>query len=180
MYAKRLPNDRAYFLETLSAGIVATKLPEQEQRKAIASIFRVPEDKRLILSRLFMPDLTKIHDADLRIRAQLRCAGTALAVERFRQVHGRWPNELAEIPKDILAAVPLDPFDGKALKYVRRADGVTVYSIGPDETDDGGTILDGGPNKLPGQDIGFRLYDVNQRGLPPLPRDEPVGERDEP
>ena len=82
--------------------------------------------------------------------------------------------------KDILAAVPLDPFDGKPLKYVRRADGVTVYSIGLDETDDGGTILDGGPNKLPGQDIGFRLYDVNQRGLPPLPRDEPVGERDEP
>ena len=66
------------------------------------------------------------------------------------------------------------------MKYVRRADGVTVYSIGPDETDDGGTIRDGGSNKWPEEDVGFRLYDVDQRGLPPLPHDEPVGERDEP
>jgi len=37
-----------------------------------------------------------------------------------------------------LPEVPQDPFDGRQLRYRRLEPGFLVYSIGPDETDDGG------------------------------------------
>jgi hypothetical protein len=39
--------------------------------------------------------------------------------------------------------VPVDPFTGEALKMTRSEDGVvTIYSVGPDMKDDGGTPMD--------------------------------------
>ena len=37
-----------------------------------------------------------------------------------------------------LDAVPLDPFDGKPLRYRELGTGFVVYSIGPNRRDDGG------------------------------------------
>ena len=52
----------------------------------------------------------------------LRCAGVGVAVGTVPasawSLAGR---SLDEIPRDILAAVPLDPFDGQPLKYVTPA-----------------------------------------------------------
>jgi hypothetical protein len=118
-----------------------------------------------------------MHDASLRHRAVLRSAGVALACERFRQARGRWPDSLAELPKHLLPAVPLDPFDGQPLKYVRRPVGVTVYSVGFDETDNGGNVPETTPSagwQEPGLDLGFRLFDPDQRGLPPVRRTIPL------
>ena len=72
--------------------------------------------------------------------------------------------------QDLLPAIPVDPFDGQPLRYVRRDDGVTVYSIGLDEKDDGGLIPIGKVANDTPQDVGFRLYDLASRGLPALPR----------
>src|SRR5262249_57314043 len=102
----------------------------------------------------------------LRGKAGLRCAVVGLALERCRLRDGRWPNSLADVPRDILADIPLDPFDGKPLKYTRRGDGVTVYSVGADGRNDGGRVIDGPDAKAPGTDVGFRLYDPKARALP--------------
>ena len=122
-----------------------------------------------MVTRSILPAYEKIHIASLRAKAYLRCAATGVAVERFRLAHGHWPASLAEIPKDVLPAIPLDPFDGQPLRYVKRVDGVTVYSVGLDEKDDGGKIRAGKITNDPGQDIGFRLYDPVHRGLPAVP-----------
>lgn len=37
-----------------------------------------------------------------------------------------------------LAAPPTDPFDGNPLRYRAESDRVTIYSVGPDQRDDGG------------------------------------------
>jgi glycerophosphoryl diester phosphodiesterase len=173
LYEPHLANDHATFLELLAEAYEARQLPEHEQRavlKAIEARFRgLPYDARL--TRLLTPAFQKVHDASLRAKAHLRSAVAGIAVERFRLAHGRWPESLDEIPKDILPAVPRDPFDGRPLRYTRRADGVTVYSVGLDGQDDGGTIRDGSPSNEPGQDVGFRLYDPDCRGRPALPRD---------
>ena len=108
--------------------------------------------------------------AHFRGLANLRCAAVALACERFRLGNGRWPKSLAEIPAAILAEIPRDPFDGKPLQFVQRADGVTIYSIGADEEDNGGRpINESGFSNAPGTDICFRLYDPAHRRKPPLP-----------
>jgi glycerophosphoryl diester phosphodiesterase len=171
VYEPHLANDHATFLELLAEAYEARHQPEHEQRAALAAIegrFRgLPFGARL--TRLLTPSFHKPHDASLRVKAHLRCAVAGIAAERFRLARGRWPNGLDEIPQDILPAVPRDPFDGKPLKYARSDDGVTVYSVGLDGQDDGGTIRDDLPAGEPGQDVGFRLYDPDRRGLPALP-----------
>src|SRR5262245_31981809 len=165
-----LPGDQATFLETITQAYEVRHLPEHEQRAALKAVPPPPPGPGTELTRLLFPKLNKLHDAGLRAKAQLRCAAVGLAVERFRQIRGRWPTSLEEIPKGILPAVPLDPFDGRPLKYVQREVGVTVYSVGGDEQDNGGTINDKAKPTDPGQDVGFRLYNPDARGLPPLPR----------
>ena len=170
-----LANDHATFLEIVTRGCEARALPEHQQRAALQQVEREVADLPRSafgsrLTRLLTPAFTKVHDASLKTKARLRCAAAGVGAERFRRTHGRWPTALDEIPKDILPSVPLDPFDGKPLRYVKGDNGVTIYSIGPDEEDDGGTIRMGKETNDPGQDIGFSLYDPTRRGLPAEPR----------
>jgi len=69
-------------------------------------------------------------------------ADAALAIEQFRRKHDRLPETLDELVPEFLDAVPIDPFDGKPLRYVVREDAYVIYSIGRDRADDGGEILD--------------------------------------
>ena len=68
----------------------------------------------------------------------VRAARTALAVERFRLSRGKLPESLQDLVPDYLGSVPLDPFDGKPLRYRVTDHGYIVYSIGADGVDDGG------------------------------------------
>jgi hypothetical protein len=171
-----LPNDHAIFLETITRVIETRRLPEHEQRAAIKAIeLPSPKKRETTIARQILLAFNRLHDSSMRNKAVLRCAGVAVAVERFRQLNGRWPDGLDEIPSDILAAVPADPFDGKPLRYLRRDDGVTIYSVGLDEMDDGGNLPRQSANfREPGYDFGCRLYDLPHRGLPPLARPEPL------
>jgi hypothetical protein len=102
----------------------------------------------------------------LRQQAMLRSAAVALAAEIHRQTHhGRWPERLEELAPDLLAEVPLDPFDGRPLRYHIQKESIIVYSVGVDGVDDGGKIDDPSPFEI--TDIGIRLWNVEQRGLPP-------------
>jgi hypothetical protein len=95
-------------------------------------------------------------------QARLRCAAVALAVERYRLAHGAWPASLGDLTPGLLPSVPLDPFDGKPLRFRRLADGVVVYAVGPDGTDDGGELAYAVPAPA-GKDVGFRLWDARRR-----------------
>ena len=179
-FRPHLANDHALSMELMTEIYEVRQLPEHQQRRALNhAIHKIKDLPQMhpdcLLTRLIFPAVNKIFDASLRAKANLRCAATGIAVERFRLARGRWPDSLDEIPRSLLSAIPLDPFDGKPLKYVQRADGVTIYSIGLDEQDDGGTIPIGKATNQPGQDVGFRLYNPDQRGLPTLPRSSMPG-----
>jgi hypothetical protein len=77
-------------------------------------------------------------DPEARQIALARCGRTAVAVERYRLAHGRLPENLAELVPAQLETVPLDPFDGRPLRYKRLSPGYVVYSVGFDRVDDGG------------------------------------------
>lgn len=72
------------------------------------------------------------------LQAEMRIAVILIACERFRIANGRWPNDLAEIPKSILPAVPIDPYDDKPLRIKRNEKGLIVYSVSTDGIDNGG------------------------------------------
>ncbi len=68
---------------------------------------------------------------------------TAIALERYRLRHGKYPGQLADLTPDLLSKVPLDFMDGKQLRYRLRDEGTfLLYSVGEDGKDDGG---DGSP-----------------------------------
>jgi hypothetical protein len=98
----------------------------------------------------------------LRNQTLLRCAVVALAVERYRVVHNRWPDSLDSLVPQFLAKVPLDPYDAKPLRYRRLEDGVVIFALGPDGKDYGGK-LDPQKQAKPGTNLGFRLWDVTHR-----------------
>jgi hypothetical protein len=111
-----------------------------------------------------------IRESHRRGIAQVRCTRTAIACELFRIEHDRWPESLEHLVPTFLAEVPVDPFDGEALRYLLVGDGVVIYSIGHDEVDDGGELsrqwIDQRGERW---DIGIRLWDVVQRRLPAPP-----------
>lgn len=80
--------------------------------------------------------LIEYHDQDTALWAVTR---VALAAERYRLAHGDWPRELSELVPAYLEKLPADPFDGEPLRYVRHDDGITVYSVGYNRKDDGGS-----------------------------------------
>jgi hypothetical protein len=175
-YRGHLPADRARMLELFNVLIVATQTPTHEWETAFGAFTMPPPDSPLILTRLLFPAYNKVADAELRLKARLRAAAVGIACERYRRANGRWPNTLAEIPNTILPAVPTDPFDGLPLRFSRvEEDGLVIYSVGPDRTDDGGNLTTKVAN--PGEDHGFRLWDPAHRRAAPLPRIESPDER---
>jgi hypothetical protein len=100
--------------------------------------------------------------------AYFRAAVVAIAAEHFRQARGRWPTKLDELVPEFLTAVTRDPQDLRPLRLARLADGIAIYSIGPDGKDDGGDVGLGMSTNVKGRDIGIRLWDADGRRRPPV------------
>ena len=107
--------------------------------------------------------LSEFRNHDARIHSMIG----ALAAERHRLQHGRWPVTVKELVEaKLLTQTPVDPFDGQPLRWKRYSDCRILYSVGPNGLDDGGAINHKPSDK--GADIGWHLYDPKQRRqLPP-------------
>jgi hypothetical protein len=82
-------------------------------------------------------DMTPV-ELNARHLADVGLGLAGLAVERYRLARGQLPATLAELVPALLSAVPVDPFDGKPVRYWRSAKGYVLYSVGFDGRDDGG------------------------------------------
>jgi hypothetical protein len=71
--------------------------------------------------------------------AKLRLLRTDVALELFRRKNERYPFNLTELVPEFLEEAPIDPFGGKPLVYRSLTNSYLLYSVGPDEKDDGGT-----------------------------------------
>jgi hypothetical protein len=126
------------------------------------------------LAQLFLPAVEKCANAHWRNTAEARCAVVGIACERFRLKHSRWPETLTELCPEYLAAVPLDPFDGNTLRYRTLPDGVVIQSVGRNPSAHGPALTH--PGLPDGTDIGFRLWNPDQRRKPastPMEPDKP-------
>ena len=167
---------RAKSLRVMSRAVKWAEQPYPRRRETLADLDRAfaavgDADPGSKMISLLLPACGKISDADARRQAALLTAATGLACERYRRTHDRWPDSLSEIPTSILPAVPTDPCTGGSLLFRRLPDGVIIYSVGTNLADDGGNIAQRAD--LPGTDIGFRLWDPDQRGLPAIDPDAP-------
>ncbi len=84
-------------------------------------------------------DMSSAVKKSIRMEAVRRVVVTAIALKRFELKHGHLPKTLGELASEFSPAVPLDPYDGKPLRYRANGDGTfLLYSIGDDGVDNGG------------------------------------------
>ena len=74
--------------------------------------------------------------------ANVNLCRAALAASAFKSDKGQYPSGLSELVPQYLAGVPVDPFDGKPLRWIAVEDGAIIYSVGEDGDDDGGKEID--------------------------------------
>jgi hypothetical protein len=155
-------------LRLMNKAVANAALPPHEQPAAEAVLERemlaVAAPGSVI--RELMPAMTRFADATRRKTACVRCLDALLAVERYQRDKGAWPAKLADVTPKYLPAVPLDPYDGKPLRYMRTKDGAVVYSVGKDGRDDGGFIRPAAGTATP-PDVGYQLWDPALRRQPP-------------
>jgi hypothetical protein len=72
----------------------------------------------------------------------------ACALERFRMKHGAYPETLAELAPEFIAAIPLDPYSHATYRYRRVGNSsFHLYGVGENRTDEGGQIAPGVPER---------------------------------
>ncbi|MDA1053600.1 MAG: hypothetical protein O3C40_24395 [Planctomycetota bacterium] len=137
-----------------------------EQRELFEAMKEAANEGTEALSRFigemyfnkYMQILPKV---ELRPQARLDVVRVGYAAHLHRLQEGRYPTSL-----DVLAPMVndriVDPYTGKPLVLKSVADGIVVYSVGPNLVDDGGLTHDDGSNK---DDIVLRLTEA---------RDEPA------
>lgn len=66
-----------------------------------------------------------------------------VSVARFKLAEDRYPSGFSELVPEYLDREPIDPFDGKPLRWTKDESGKSlIYSIGTDQVDDNGAALD--------------------------------------
>jgi hypothetical protein len=94
-----------------------------------------------ILSKILLPSTQSLLLKVASTQTYVAEAATACALERYRLAHHRYPDQLAELVPQFLAAVPNDVVDGQPLRYRLDGEGgFILYSIGWNLADDGGEI----------------------------------------
>lgn len=77
-------------------------------------------------------------ETDMMARNRAVHIGFALAAHQ--REHGAYPESLAALAPDPLDKAPVDPWTGGAFVYHRTEDGFVLYSVGPNQRDDGGGL----------------------------------------
>ena len=176
-YQPHVPFNHAITLQICNRALEANGRPWHERLGAMERIplaagqvdlnrIELPAyEREIVLVQMFFPPLIKTVESAARDQARLRCAMVAVACERYRIRQNHWPHALEEIPRDLLAELPTDPYDGLPLRRKQTDDGLIVYSVGPNLLDNRGNLKD---HAMAGDDadIGFRLWNTNKRRLP--------------
>lgn len=133
--------DRLYHLEQREKHLEAARAPVDERIERLRALEaqQTPGPWYAFLSNLFLDtQAAESLGASVRHAGSMRCARTALAIERYRLAHGGLPETLDPLVPELMDAVPLDPYAGEPLRYKREGMAYVIYSIGPDRRDDGG------------------------------------------
>ena len=97
-----------------------------------------------LLNALFLNpnNVTRNYDKVHQAQTHILLADLGLAAAAYHARHQTYPATLDALVPDFMAEIPRDPFDGHPLKMFAREGGLILYSVGPDQTDDGGAEYD--------------------------------------
>jgi len=92
------------------------------------------------MSHMTMPNFARALEHVARIQTMVSEARIVCAMERCRMERGQYPESLADLAPQFIDHLPVEVINGAPLRYRRTNDRkFLLYSIGWNETDDGGT-----------------------------------------
>jgi len=116
------------------------KVPYYQSRDVLRARDRQLKERPwyAFLSKMMISDSESAFMKEAMIEAIMLTSRAGLACRLYRSRNGSYPETLDALVPGILAEVPIDPFTGKPLVYRREGEGFIVYSLGSNQTDDGG------------------------------------------
>ena len=110
------------------------------------------------LARLIVPATEAVFRAQSHAVARHRAAEVLLAATRERLATGTLPAAIESLVPARLPSVPRDPFTSDSpMRAAFEAGEFSVWSVGPNGTDDGGPVAAGNAPPERGDDIGLRM-----------------------
>ena len=91
-----------------------------------------------ILSSLMLPAVGQATLAEDRLVMNNRLVEVALGLAAYRQETRQYPVQLEQLVPKYLDKIPEDLFSSKPVRYRRKTQGYLLYSVGPNQKDDGG------------------------------------------
>jgi hypothetical protein len=80
----------------------------------------------------------RIHDLYLRLAADRRGSQLLIVLRRYKNEHGRWPENLDDVKHLAPAEIFVDPINNDSFVYKLTEENFTLYSKGKNNIDDGG------------------------------------------
>lgn len=135
----RLAETNGFFQNALSAQDAALDhLGISKLNSSFVSLFSGETDFHSMLSESIVT-LAEVARKVMRVETAKRVTLTAIALKRYQLRHGNYPPDLNSLVPEFVSTVPLDPVDGRPLRYRQKADGTfLLYSVGENGRDDGG------------------------------------------
>jgi hypothetical protein len=133
-----LPSDLKAYNETM---LVYERATMNTYREGSANFNRSTDSNERrggILTAMLTPALGHSFKAFFDAEARQRLATLARAVSLYRIKNKAFPRDLEALVPGFISDIPTDPFDEKPLRMKTHATGVTLYSVGANEADDGG------------------------------------------
>jgi hypothetical protein len=91
-----------------------------------------------VLLSTVIPALMASQNAQDYTNTRLALLHVALAAGAYRADRGEYPRSLVDLGRRTMAEFPRDLFTGGEFHYKRQGDGCLLYSVGPNQRDDGG------------------------------------------
>jgi hypothetical protein len=92
-----------------------------------------------ILIAMLLPTIAGNRRHVIRTELDLIATEIVCALKTYEIINGKPPEHLADLVPSFLPSVPIDPFDGKPLRYRREGTNWVIWSVGSDLKDDNAT-----------------------------------------
>lgn len=151
-------NDRLDRLESFLLSAQDRWEQDRAQRAPIEELLRQKQNGRLRLIerlRLRLNDSSeevvtkRIRELSMRRLSQRRGISILMALRRYKNDKGEWPETLAEIAPTLPAEILVDPRSDGPFLYKRTDDRFVLYGVGPNRMDEGGANNGSGADDWP-------------------------------
>ncbi len=125
--------DHAAYLRYMHEGVRLAERPYSPEEAEVLE--KEIQKKRHIVTSILAPALFRLKEIYFEMTAELRIAQAGLTLLQYKQNQGAFPDSLEALKLQNIN----DPFSDKTLFYKTEGEGFVLYSVGPDQVNNGGS-----------------------------------------